>query len=156
MTERTRARCPGPTGPPQPPPRGVLTPRIRRSKSTAVAGLHAAMPGQRDPPPEVAASAERSERDRKPPQWARPPPAAGRPRASRPGQCPSDTPLGTLPRPGACFPAPARRFDTLPPASFHQQVPTPQPRNTTQVPSVRTYLHPSATRALGGTSLPTP
>lgn len=61
-SRRTR----GPSAAPVPgraaPTLPALTPRILRSRGAAAAGLHAAMPGRRDPPPEVTVCPKDAER----------------------------------------------------------------------------------------------
>lgn len=65
----------------------ALTPRVPRSIGAAAAGLQAAMPGRRGPPPEVTGSpGRRGAGHREPLPQARPPSTARRPRAAPPLQ----------------------------------------------------------------------
>lgn len=137
MNDREEGEPPAPGPAAAPAPRRVprplpaLTPRIPRSRG-ATAGIHAAMPGRRDPPPEVAVSPDRrGDQDRKPPRWARPPPAARRPRAA--GLGPRHT--GACAQQGPALPLARATLRSLTaPCSTRKQVLPSLPRSTTQVP----------------------
>lgn len=137
-------------------PLPALTPRIPRSRGAATAGIHAAMPGRRDPPPEVAVSPDRrGDQDRKPPPWARPPPAVRRPRAA--GVGPRHTGACALLAQGPALPLARPTLRQPLRTSFHQQVLPSLPRSTSQVPGPAvSFPHASASCALGGTSLSLP
>lgn len=161
-----RSSSPGKSARPLP----ELTPRIPRSRDAAAAGIHAAMPGRRDPLPEVAVPpGSRGVWDRKPPPWARPPPAVRRSRAVRLGTRHPGT--GSLRVQG---PVLRQHPCALPPLHHSAPPPCPPPCPTLHPPPRSTsrsfplsletpprslalccdFSHPSAPCALGGTSLP--